>query len=278
MKIQRYKKAHKTLTFYKNNFGFREPFQLLIDATFCQAALQVSVIVEFAHEICIKNLLSFLPNHLQFQINITDQLPKYIQAPTQLITTQCIILEAESLGPKVQGATSIVKQFLVHKCGHEKSPKSATACIKSVVRQNRYIVATQDRTLQDRLRERVGQPLLYLHRKTPVLEQPGQLSRKSVELKMNEAVTFGKQDANKLVALKKTHGLDAANSATAATGKKVKKKKQPNPLSCKKKKTKTNNVNKSDNKQTKSSDANVEKKKRKRVKIPLHVKEILAGK
>lgn len=47
MKIQRYKKAHKTLTFYKHNFGFREPFQILIDATFCQAALQVSTLVRY---------------------------------------------------------------------------------------------------------------------------------------------------------------------------------------------------------------------------------------
>lgn len=44
MKIARYKKAQKTLSFYKNNFGFREPYQILIDATFCQTALHVSSI------------------------------------------------------------------------------------------------------------------------------------------------------------------------------------------------------------------------------------------
>lgn len=70
---------------------------------------------------------------LQFHISINDQIPKYFQAETRLVTTQCIILEAESLGSKVQGATAIVKQFLVHKCGHEKEPKSGTACIKSMV-------------------------------------------------------------------------------------------------------------------------------------------------
>lgn len=70
---------------------------------------------------------------LQFQISIKDQIPKYFQAETVLVTTQCIILEAEALGSKVQGATGIVKQFLVHKCGHEKGPKSGIACIKSMV-------------------------------------------------------------------------------------------------------------------------------------------------
>lgn len=41
MKIARYKKAQRALSFYKNNFKFREPFQIIIDATFCQVALQV---------------------------------------------------------------------------------------------------------------------------------------------------------------------------------------------------------------------------------------------
>lgn len=69
----------------------------------------------------------------QFQINIRDQIPKYFRTETILVTTQCIILEAESLGAKVQGATQIAKQFLVHKCGHEKGPKSGVACIRSMV-------------------------------------------------------------------------------------------------------------------------------------------------
>lgn len=70
---------------------------------------------------------------LQFQININDQIPKYLQSESRLVTTQCIIVEAEALGAKVQGAVGIVKQFLVYKCGHEKSPRSGAACIKSMV-------------------------------------------------------------------------------------------------------------------------------------------------
>lgn len=42
MKISRFKRAHKTLTFFATNFGYREPYQILVDATFCQKALQVS--------------------------------------------------------------------------------------------------------------------------------------------------------------------------------------------------------------------------------------------
>lgn len=42
MKIKRYKKVNRRLNFYNNNFGFRQPYQLLIDGTFCLAALNVS--------------------------------------------------------------------------------------------------------------------------------------------------------------------------------------------------------------------------------------------
>lgn len=41
MKIQRAKKLQKTINFYKNNFGYREPFQILIDATFCHVGIKV---------------------------------------------------------------------------------------------------------------------------------------------------------------------------------------------------------------------------------------------
>lgn len=44
MKIRRYKKVNKRLGFYINNFGFRQPYQLLIDGTFCYAALNVSFV------------------------------------------------------------------------------------------------------------------------------------------------------------------------------------------------------------------------------------------
>lgn len=68
----------------------------------------------------------------------------------------------------------------------------------SKVKSNRFIVASQDRDLQDYLREKPGQPLLYLHKKTPVLEQPSELSRKTVEFKMNASFNFGDTDKKKL--------------------------------------------------------------------------------
>lgn len=41
MKVKRCKKANKRMSFYVNNFAFREPYQVMIDGTFCHAALKV---------------------------------------------------------------------------------------------------------------------------------------------------------------------------------------------------------------------------------------------
>lgn len=74
MKISRQKRVRRYLNFYKNNYQFRSPFQLLIDATFCQEALKSKV-------------------------NLREQLPKYLEDPeVKLFTTACVIAEAEALG------------------------------------------------------------------------------------------------------------------------------------------------------------------------------------
>lgn len=60
------------------------------------------------------------------------------------------------------------------------------------------MIASQDRELQEHLRKKPGQPILYLHKKTPVLEQPSEISRKTVEFKLNESFRFGAADEKKL--------------------------------------------------------------------------------
>lgn len=67
------------------------------------------------------------------KVIIEEQIKKYFQNQVKLLTTQCIILEAESLGAPLTGATQIVKQFFVHKCGHEGKPITAAECIKQMV-------------------------------------------------------------------------------------------------------------------------------------------------
>lgn len=145
MKIKRQKQAKKTISFYKYNFKFREPFQILIDGTFCQAAL--------------KN-----------KIQIKEQLPKYLMGEVQLCTTKwvrpfivnssgislshirrcsfysCAMKELESLGKELYGAKLILQRYQMRKCAHMKSPVPASECLLSMLEEtnpHHYFVATQ---------------------------------------------------------------------------------------------------------------------------------------
>ncbi|XP_054745221.1 rRNA-processing protein UTP23 homolog [Anastrepha obliqua] len=247
MKISRFKKSLKTLKFFVTNFDYHEPYQVLIDATFCQAALQNKVIIE-------------------------EQLKKYFQSTIKLVTTQCIILEAESLGTPLSGATMIVKQFHVHKCGHEGVPVPASQCIKSMTQGGRYIVASQDRTLQTSLRKVPGRCLLYLHKATPVLEEPSKASKKYIFKKSQKLLS---SDVEKHIErLKQNEGLQ--NDVLNKAHNKRKGPKNPNPLSCKKsKKQKAQTQSPPNSNGLNESRKTNMKSKRKRIKIPTHVKAVL---
>uniref|UniRef100_A0AAQ5ZR69 rRNA-processing protein UTP23 homolog n=1 Tax=Amphiprion ocellaris TaxID=80972 RepID=A0AAQ5ZR69_AMPOC len=121
MKIKRQKQAKKSISFYKYNFSFREPFQILLDGTFCQAAL--------------KN-----------KIQIKEQLPKYLMGEVQLCTTSCALKELEVLGKQLYGAKIILQRFQVRKCPHVKDPVSASECFLSMLQETNpqhYFIATQ---------------------------------------------------------------------------------------------------------------------------------------
>uniref|UniRef100_A0A1A9WZY8 rRNA-processing protein UTP23 homolog n=1 Tax=Glossina brevipalpis TaxID=37001 RepID=A0A1A9WZY8_9MUSC len=238
MKITRSKKLNKTLSYFGAHFSYREPYQVLIDATFCQAALKNKVIIE-------------------------EQIRNYFQAQVKLLTTQCIILEAESLG--LVGATQIVKKFFVHKCGHEGNPIAASECIKKMTKDSRYIVSSQDKALQASLRKVPGRCLLYLHKATPVLETPSQASKRWVQKKSKNILTV---DIEKIEDLKFRNGIKSVEEKPRS---KRKIPKNPNPLSCKRsKKQLLNNIQASASRSGPSMKA-----RRKRIKVPQHVKKIL---
>ncbi|XP_032678148.1 rRNA-processing protein UTP23 homolog [Odontomachus brunneus] len=250
MKTSRYKKARKNLGFYVNNYKFYQPFQVLIDGTFAFAALEN-------------------------KFNIQDQLAKYFQSEVKLLTTLCIITETEKLGlfsSVVNGAMQIVKQYAVHKCGHEKKPTSGLKCLQSMIgkdNSSRYIVATQDRELQDKLRKIPGVPIIYLHGRAPTLESPSEASHKHAEV-VQKSLSMSIWQKENIKALKKHAGIvEDANKP-----RKKKKKGGPNPLSCLKKKKKTeptvpllNKISKKSNKVRKS----------KKIKIAPHIKEALVA-
>ncbi|XP_042242402.1 rRNA-processing protein UTP23 homolog isoform X1 [Homarus americanus] len=214
MKIKRYKKAQRILGFFQNNFDLRPPYSVLLDGTFCRASLEVKV-------------------------KIKEQIPKYLGAQTKLVTTQCIILEVEKLSKmraNLYGTWMVVKQFPVHKCGHEGDAIPASSCIKSLLQEKnpaKYIIATQDDDLRQHIHHSVtGAPILYLYHSAPTLEKP---TDKCLKLASESNKLLTDHEEKTLKSLKRKYiGED-----DQPPPKKKKKPKNPNPLSCKKsKKTK----------------------------------------
>ncbi|XP_034278102.1 rRNA-processing protein UTP23 homolog [Pantherophis guttatus] len=213
MKITRQKHAKKNMGFYKYNFGFREPFQVLLDGTFCQAALRN-------------------------KIQIREQLPGYLAGATQLCTTRCVLKELECLGKELYGAKLIAQRFQLRNCSHFKNPVSGSVCLLSMVEDgnpHHYFIATQDQHLATKIKKRPGIPLLFIIQNTMVLDKPSAKSLASIEaIHTNQLIP--EHHKQTITFLKEKKGL-----VKTSEPKKRKRKRAagPNPLSCLKKKRKT---------------------------------------
>uniref|UniRef100_A0AC35GKN5 PIN domain-containing protein n=1 Tax=Panagrolaimus sp. PS1159 TaxID=55785 RepID=A0AC35GKN5_9BILA len=149
------------MSFYKFKYAFQPPYNVLLDGTFCQAAL--------------KN-----------QINIQEQVTKYLIEPTVLVTTKCVLKELEKIGKDVYGAFLICKQFKIAKCPHTPV-RSAAECLSHLARRSKksenskYIIATQDDALLEQCRKIAGIPLMSIRFKTLILESPSEESVKETD-------------------------------------------------------------------------------------------------
>lgn len=209
-----------------------------------------------------------------------EQLPKYLNGQAKLLTTRCIIIETDKIAKKTHGALTILKQFGIHECGH-KEPISGSNCIRSMIgkrNEKHYILASQDRELQDILREKAGVPLLYLHNKSPTLEKPSKISyaKAGQTLEADPRIFISETQNEALKSMKIALGVEDTIEEKKLPMKK-KKQHNPNPLSCKKKKKKTGKNSKpvltGKEPQKAASGGGVRKKKKN--KLPKHLKEQL---
>lgn len=199
---------------------------------------------------------------LKEQINIKEQVPKYLVAEVKLLTTKCVLIETEKIAKKALGALTILKQFGIHQCGH-REPISGADCLLSMIgsdNKSHYIVATQDRDLQHTLRNIPGTPLIYLHKKAPTLEKPSPVSCEEAKSKQNVLLGTISTIQDKTLQIDET--LKRKNK---------KKRGGPNPLSCLKKKKKSKQPTKPVPKEKESGRV----RKRKRFKLPSHIKQTL---
>ncbi|GAA96339.1 uncharacterized protein L969DRAFT_626535 [Mixia osmundae IAM 14324] len=236
MRQKRNKANRKVMALYASSFGFREPYQVLVDSDFCiaLAAQKDDAVARFE---------------------------AVVQGNVKPMMTQCCIQHLYDLGPKDQPAVELARTFERRKCNHWEKKAKSTECISGIVGDDnryRYIVATNSAKLRAKMRLVPGTPLIFMNRSVMVLESPSDQTMRAraareqeklyaplAELHSNaheeEAKEVGEKESGTNV-----DGQVKATRSTAAIGRntveqKMEKRKKkgpkgPNPLSVKKKK------------------------------------------
>ncbi|KAI1136886.1 hypothetical protein F5Y05DRAFT_389392 [Hypoxylon sp. FL0543] len=238
-RAKRSKQYRKLMEQFSMSFGFREPYQVLVDADFIAEANKC-------------------------KMDLTRRLEDTLHGQVKPLITQCSMrhLYARKSEPGVEAAIEQAKShFERRRCGHHPDeypePLSALECIHSVVdpkdngvNKHRYICAINDDSVRANLRQIAGTPLLYIRRSVMIMEPMATVSAKirskdeRSKFRAEIKTPSGKRkreddDGSDQEGDKK----DAAPNATEANKPEKKKKKahgkkEPNPLAVKKKKPK----------------------------------------
>ncbi|KAI9230606.1 MAG: Fcf1-domain-containing protein [Piptocephalis tieghemiana] len=204
MRLKRQKVYKRLMGMYTTTFGFRPPYQVIVDGDFVQLALSQT-------------------------ISLRDQLPKILLAPTKQLSTSCVLAELRKAGEDASGAALMVRRMERRRCQHHP-PIPGSECIASIIakeNKHHYCVASQNTKLRDQLRMVPGTPLLYINRAVLILEPPSPATTRAAEQaeksKMSASTT-------EIAQAKKLAGNKRKRKVTRSA---------PNPLSVKKSKVDT---------------------------------------
>ncbi|ORX59404.1 hypothetical protein DM01DRAFT_1300686 [Hesseltinella vesiculosa] len=192
----------KVMHSYSLGFGFREPYQFLLDASFCKQAADN-------------------------KLDIQKDLDSALSSITKPMVTECVIRELQKQGE--HGVAAVAKKFEVHKCKH-KTAETSAKCILSLIdktHRNNYGVATQDDSLRDPLHAIPGVPIIKVKNSMLILEPMSQASKQVVQKGEMEKTMPSASEAKRLN-IQRPEATDMVH--------KKRKAKAPNPLSMKKKK------------------------------------------
>jgi len=223
MKLQRYKRVQRILKFYHINYGFHKPYRIVVDGTFCNAALEN-------------------------RINLREQLPIYLGEEVKILTTPCVVAELRLMGPRLSGALIIAGQYILEKCGH-RSPIPAAKCIREIVlsaTEQKYFVGTQDPALTEQLRSIPGSPVMFIKYNTLLIEKPSESSQSSAAAVIEHKLHGHSVEVNKA----KHKLLGDPEKQLEVRRFKIK---GPNPLSCKKKRKRVGQISKDTAKEKRKS-------------------------
>ncbi|KAJ7462680.1 Fcf1-domain-containing protein [Mycena galericulata] len=203
MRQKRAKAYRKLMALYSMSFGFRQPYQVLVDSEMCKAATDS-------------------------KIELVKQLNSVLQGDVKPMITQCCIHELYLLGKTQQPAVDLAKTFERRKCNH-REPIPGDDCLTTVVgetNKHRYVVATQSHPLRVKLRSIPAVPIVHVNRSVMVLEPPSDATIRTKDYSEEQALHASGSERQSLA---------TPSTASEPPRKKKKGPKGPNPLSVKKK-------------------------------------------
>ncbi|PCH33571.1 Fcf1-domain-containing protein [Wolfiporia cocos MD-104 SS10] len=229
MRQKRAKTYRKLMSLYSLSFGFRQPYQVLVDSEMCKESV--------AHK-----------------IDLVKQLGAVLQGTVKPMITQCCIHELYLQGKEQQPAVDLAKTFERRKCNHREAIPGED-CVASVVgdvNKHCYVIATQSQVLRNKLRNIPAVPIVHINRSVMILEPP------------SKATLDAKGSAEERALHPSAPELAKLPSTAAAEPPKKKKKgpKGPNPLSVKKKKAKVDQPTSKEKKSSKDEHVRVGEKRR----------------
>ncbi|KAJ4163251.1 hypothetical protein LMH87_004992 [Akanthomyces muscarius] len=263
MRGKRSKQYRKLMEQYCMTFGFREDYQVLVDA-------------EMVEDAC------------RFKMDLTAGLERTVHGKVKPMITQCEIrkLYEKKNEPGIRDAIELAKNYERRRCGHHPDqypkPLSTLECLSSVVdpkqtgqNKHRYVVASQSQEVRRALRGVRAVPLIYIKRSVMILEP---MADDSAEVRLREEKAKFRAELKKRTPSakrKREEGSDEEEEGGGGGAKlgnaedKKKKKfgvgKAPNPLSVKKSKKNPQQIEEEKRrKQKEEAKAAAEKPKKKR--------------
>ncbi|KAK5124120.1 hypothetical protein LTR85_001823 [Meristemomyces frigidus] len=254
MRGKRSKQYRKLMEKFAFSFDFRQPYQVLLDA---------DIIKDSAR--CKMRLGAMLEGTLHGEIK-----PMITQCCIRHLYTAPATTDEEKRAKEAW--IEVAKAAERRRCGHHEleQPLSTLECMASVVdpkgsgtNKHRYVVATQDLAVRQKMREIAGVPLVYINRSVMILEPMAARSEKVREAdekgKIRAGLTGGRPASSSALKRKRDDGEnddadmpDRARAIAAAEAngtqptqptqsgpapkkqRKAKGLKGPNPLSMKK--------------------------------------------
>ena len=132
MRQKRAKTYKRLMELYSRSFGFRQPYQVLVDSSFCTYCTQ--------NQIDIPKQLGTVLQGQQKQSSYKppEEWINVSKPGSVSVMTQCSIVELYKLGPSHQRTVDLAKTFERRKCNHREAIPGED-CIKSVVGECTYM-------------------------------------------------------------------------------------------------------------------------------------------